>query len=58
MYLKREVKFHNLAKIFFWNFKVSEAATQRCSYEKVLWKYATNLQENSKFAAYFQNTFH
>ena len=25
----------------------TEAATQRCSEEKVLWKYATNLQENT-----------
>ena len=23
-----------------------EAVTQRCSYEKVFWKYAVNLQEN------------
>ena len=26
--------------------KVSEAATQMCSEEKVFWKYAANLQEN------------
>ena len=44
-----------------------EAALQRCFYEKVFWKYAANLQENThakvrsawvficKFAAYFQN---
>ena len=25
----------------------SEAAVQRCSYEKVFWKYAANLQENT-----------
>ena len=34
-----------------------EAARHRCSYEKVFWKYATNLQENTQtevwFAAYF-----
>ena len=41
-----------------------KAAIQRCSYEKVLWKDATNLQENThaevrfqEFAAFFQNTF-
>ena len=26
---------------------LSEAATQRCSWEKVLWKYSANLQENT-----------
>ena len=46
--------------------------SKRCYYEKVFWKYAVNLQENThaevwnhtsawlfscKFAAYFQNTF-
>ena len=36
-----------------------EAATQRSSWEKVFWKYATNLQESThaEGAAYFQNTF-
>ena len=29
-----------------WYF-ASEAATQMCSYEKVFWKYAANLQENT-----------
>ena len=45
---------------------ISEAATQRCSSEKVFWKYAANLQDNThaevwvfscKLAVYFQNTF-
>ena len=27
--------------------RISEATIQRCSFEKVLWKYATNLQENT-----------
>ena len=27
--------------------KVAEAAVQRCFYEKVFWKYARNLQENT-----------
>ena len=27
--------------------KDTEAATQRCSEEKVFWKYAVNLQENT-----------
>ena len=41
----------------------TEGAVQRCSYEKVFWKYAANLQENThtmfscNFATYFQNTF-
>ena len=26
--------------------KLTEAATQRCSQEKIFWKYAANLQEN------------
>ena len=26
----------------------TEAATQRCSEEKVFWKYAANLQENTQ----------
>ena len=30
----------------------TEAAVQRCSYEKVFWKYAANLQENK--IIYFQ----
>ena len=51
---------------------ISETAVRRCSWEKVFWKYAANLQENThaevwnrtsawvfscKFAVYFQNTF-
>ena len=32
----------------------SEAATQRCSQEKVFWKYAANLQENTHDEAPFQ----
>ena len=32
----------------------SEAATQRCSYVKVIWKYATNLQEKTHAKVYFQ----
>ena len=27
--------------------KITEAAPQRCSYKKVFWKYAENLQENT-----------
>ena len=34
--------------------KVSEAAVQRCSYEKVFWKYAANLQENNHGEVWFQ----
>ena len=33
-----------------WGFEewsITEAAVQRCSLEKVLWKYASNLQENT-----------
>ena len=32
----------------------SEAATQRCSWEKVFWKYAANLQENTHAEVRFQ----
>ena len=32
----------------------SEAATQRCSREKVFWKYAENLQENILAEVRFQ----
>ena len=35
----------------------SEAATQRCSYEKVFWKYAANLQENNHAKVRFQCNF-
>ena len=33
-----------------------EAATQRCSSEKVLWKYAANLQENTHAEVQFQRS--
>ena len=33
---------------------LSEAARQRCSLEKVLWKYAANLQENTHAEVWFQ----
>ena len=33
---------------------MSEAATQRCSLEKVFWKYAANLQENTHAEVQFQ----
>ena len=32
----------------------SEATTQKCSYEKMLWKYAANLQENTHAEVRFQ----
>ena len=32
----------------------SEAALQRCSEEKVFWKYAANLQENTHAEMWFQ----
>ena len=32
---------------------VSEAATQTCSLEKLLWKYAANLQENTQAEVWF-----
>ena len=32
----------------------SEAAVQRCSSEKVFWKYAANLQENTHAKVWFQ----
>ena len=36
-------------------FLASEAAVQRCSLEKMFWKYAENLQENAHADARFQN---
>ena len=33
---------------------VTEAATQKCSYVKVFWKYAVNLQENTHAKVRFQ----
>ena len=35
-------------------FESSEAVLQRCSYEKVFWKYAANLQENIHAEVQFQ----
>ena len=42
-----------------WNFVVStefcsEAAIQRCSYKKLFWKYAANLQEKTHAKVWFQ----
>ena len=34
--------------------KLWEAATQRCSYKKVFWKYAANLQEDTHAEVRFQ----
>ena len=34
--------------------KLSEAAIKRCSYKKVFWKYAANLQENTHAEVWFQ----
>ena len=34
-----------------------EAVFQRCSWEKVLWKYAANLQENTHVEVWFQSNF-
>ena len=33
---------------------IAEAVTQRCCYEKVFWKYAANLQENTHGEVWFQ----
>ena len=32
----------------------TEAAVSRCFYEKVFWKYASNLQENTHVKTWFQ----
>ena len=32
----------------------TEAVTQKCSWEKVFWKYAANLQENTHAGVWFQ----
>ena len=43
-----------------WNYNMSsssvysEAALQSCSYKKVFWKYAANLQENTHAEVWFQ----
>ena len=34
--------------------EVPEAGIQRCSYEKVFWKYAVYLQENTHAKVWFQ----
>ena len=34
--------------------EITEAATQRCSWEKVFWKYAANLHENTHAEVQFQ----
>ena len=34
--------------------EIVEAALQKCSYEKVFWKYAVNLQENIPAEVRFQ----
>ena len=36
------------------NFRISDAATHRCSLEKVFWKYVANLQENTHAEVRFQ----
>ena len=41
-------------KLFFLWLNFSEAATHRCSYEKLFWKYAANLQENTHAQVRFQ----
>ena len=33
---------------------VTDATIQRCSYEKVFWKYAANLQKNTRAELQFQ----
>ena len=40
---------HDLCAVLVWEpiFQISEAANQGCFLEKVFWKYATNLQENT-----------
>ena len=35
------------------NFPFTEAAVQRCSYEKVFWKYTANLQDNTHAKVWF-----
>ena len=35
-------------------YRVAEAATQRCSYEKVFWKYAANWEEITHAKVQFQ----
>ena len=49
----------NLSRVFLENYhtyqsKATEGATQRCSWEKVFWKYAANLQENTHAEVQFQ----
>ena len=34
--------------------KQKQPATQRCFWEKVFWKYAANLQENTQAEVWFQ----
>ena len=34
--------------------RIPEAAIQRCSFKKVFWKYAANLQENTHVKMWFE----
>ena len=45
--------FHRILLIILENL-TAEAAIQRCSYKKVFWKYAANLQENTHAKVWFQ----
>ena len=48
---RNNITFKSINKMFL---QYSEAATQRCFKEKVFWKYAANLQENTHAEVRFQ----
>ena len=50
MYIKSQSEVHNFIHLATRNFRkhfYTEAAIQRCYWEKEFWKYAANLQENT-----------
>ena len=44
-------------QVYLWCLYVSQAAIQRCSVEKVFWKHAASLQENTHAEVRFQSNF-
>ena len=48
------IAFNKTDEIFVFNVHNPEAATQRCSKEKVFWKYAANFQESTHDEMRFQ----
>ena len=54
--LSNAIYLMTLSRIIFCKETFTEAALQRCSYEKVFWKYAANLEENTHAEVYWNYT--